>query len=289
MQEWHWEEQISANIADTEFTMGLQSEPGIADSGELERDLADLMQTVGELAQASGKGFALLIDELQYLSAQDYGALIVSLHRTGQRGLPVFFAGAGLPTLPGLSGNAKSYSERLFTYPKIGALSAEEAKKALRNPAESAGVRFENRAIEKILKLTKCYPYFLQEWGYACWNPASGNEIILKDVDTATSLAMKKLDESFFHVRLDRLTKTEKTYLRALAEMGPGSHSTGDVSKLLNKTPGQLATKRENLIQKWMIYQPIYGKQEFTVPLFDEFMRREMPFTTHQKSFADEN
>jgi hypothetical protein len=271
--------QISASVADTEFTLGLQPEPGVADSGELERDLPDLVQAVGEVAKEHKKGIVILIDELQYLSARDYGALIVSLHRAAQRGLPIVFTGAGLPTLPGLSGNAKSYAERLFTYPKLGQLSQDEARKALQSPLTPFELVYTEDAMQIILENTKCYPYFLQEWGYACWNAADSNEIGKETVTEATKKAVKKLDGSFFRVRLERLSSAEKTYLRALAEFGPGSHSTGDLSELLGKKPGQLAKRRESLIQKGMIFQPSYGKQEFTVPLFDEFMRREMTLT----------
>lgn len=269
--------QISAKVADTEFTVGLHPEPGIADSGDLERDLADLLQSVGELAKATGKGFALLIDELQYLTADDYSALLVALHRTSQRGLPVFFAGAGLPTLPGLSGNAKSYSERLLTYPRIGPLTPEEGKIAIEEPARNLGISYEPDALELILTRTQCYPYFLQEWGYASWNAAQGSIIKKADVTAASGIVIRKLDESFFRVRLERLSKGEKKYLRVLAQLGSGAQATKELSKLFNKKLSSLGPTREKLIQKGMIFQPKYGYQEFTVPLFDEFMQREMP------------
>jgi hypothetical protein len=186
-----------------------------------------------------------------------------------------------------LSGSAKSYSERLFTYPKIGQLNPDEAKKALQSPLEPLGVTYDEHAMQIILERTQCYPYFLQEWGYACWNAASSKTISLEVVDIATKKALKKLDESFFRVRLERLTAAEKTYLRGLPELGPGSHSTGEISELFNKKPGQLAKKRDSLIQKRMIFQPVYGRQEFTVPLFNEFMKREMLFQKADRRLND--
>lgn len=268
---------LSTKVAETEFTLGYNPEAGVADSGDFDRDLADLFETVGTLAREVGTGIAILIDELQYLSLEDYAALIVATHRASQRSLPIFIGGAGLPSLPGISGTAKSYSERLFRFPRIGALTEEDATKALVDPASALSVFYEADALKFILDQTKRYPYFLQEWGYGAWNAAQKSPITLADARKAHEQVVAKLDQSFFRVRLDRITQAERRYLRGLAELGSGEHPTGEVAALFGKKSAAFGMMRESLIQKGMVYQPHYGTLEFTVPLFDEFMKRELP------------
>ena len=137
--------------------------------------------------------------------------------------------------------------------------------------------KFSEEAIEEILKRTKGYPYFIQEWGYQSWNLASSSPIDIKTVKKATDISIQRLDESFFRVRFDRLTKREKEYLRALADFGSGAHRSGDIAEKLGVKPQGIAPIRNSLIKKGMIYSPMYGDTEFTVPLFDEFMKRAMP------------
>ncbi|MES2615008.1 MAG: ATP-binding protein [Bdellovibrionota bacterium] len=268
---------LTMKVAETDLTLSLDPERGIADSGDIERDLSDLLEEVGILAKEAGKGVALLIDEIQYLSEQDLAALIVAAHRIAQRQLPVMIIGAGLPMLPGISGNAKSYAERLFKFPEIGALQREDAIKALVEPARHLGVEYLPEALDQILKSTKGYPYFLQEWGYATWNYAQNSPITLNDVNAAQKKVIEKLDNSFFRVRLDRMTDSEKRYLRGLAQLGPGPHETKKIASLFNKKNRSFGPARDSLIKKGMIYSPSHGFLEFTVPLFDEFMRRFIP------------
>jgi hypothetical protein len=203
--------------------------------------------------------------------------LITSLHRTAQRNLPVVLVGAGLPQLRGKMGRAKSYAERLFDFPEIGALSAQAARTAIVKPANDRGVKVNNDAFEHILQQTHGYPYFLQEWGKHSWDAAPRSPITLEDVRMGTTTAIAALDESFFRVRFDRLTPVEKKYLRAMAEIGTGPHRSGDIAAQLGRKVTALGPTRNQLISKGMVYSPGHGDTAFTVPLFDEFMRRIMP------------
>lgn len=260
-----------------EIEIGIDAEVGTADSGDIESDLPELLLAVAEAAAASRSAVAILIDEMQYLSEQEFSSLIMSIHRINQNALPVIMIGAGLPQILGLAGNSKSYAERLFTYPKIGALSEKDAVNAIVNPAKSEGVRFEQGAVNQILKVTKSYPYFLQQWAYEAWNIAENNVIRSRDVFSANNNALSTLDESFFKVRFERCTPSEKKYMRALAELGSGSFRSGDIAELLGVKTTSAAPTRGNLIKKGMIYSPAHGDTEFTVPMFDEYMKRAMP------------
>lgn len=262
---------------DIDFSIGaLDPEKGSADSGDLEYDLPNLIESLAEAAQDRGTSIAIIIDEIQYLKEKELSSLIMSAHRISQRQLPLIFIGAGLPQLLALAGDSKSYSERLFDYPIVGALSVAESKNALQNPVKSQGVHFTDEALNEIISQTKGYPYFLQEWGYQSWNLAEDKVIDLETVRLATKESIKRLDESFFRVRLDRLTQREKEYLHVLAKMGPGQHKSGEIAAKLGRKTQQIATLRDGLIKKGMIFSPSYGDTEFTVPLFDEFMKRAM-------------
>ncbi|MFC3322317.1 AAA family ATPase [Mesorhizobium cantuariense] len=266
---------LKVTINDIEI--GIDAEAGTADSGDIEADLPELMLALAEAASASKTTVAILIDEMQYLSEKEFSSLIMSIHRINQNALPIIMIGAGLPQILGLAGNSKSYAERLFTYPKIGALSERDAINAIVNPAKSEGVRFEIGAVNQILKVTKSYPYFLQQWAYEAWNIAENDIIKARDVFAAHNNALSTLDESFFKVRFERCTPSEKKYMRALAELGSGSFRSGDIAEVLGVKTTSVAPTRGNLIKKGMIYSPAHGDTEFTVPMFDEYMKRAMP------------
>lgn len=268
---------LKVKYGDLEVGLDALPEPGLADIGDLEMDLIALLAEVGTAAKKAGTAAVLFIDELQYLPQDQFGALIAALHRSIQRQLPITVVGAGLPQLRALAGEAKSYAERLFDFPVIGALSPAEAERALRKPASEAGVLFTDAAVEEILNKTQGYPYFLQEWGNRAWDVAQASPITHDDVLRASIEAVATLDESFFRVRFDRLTPTEKRYLRAMAELGPNPHRSGDIAAMLRKSVTSLATLRQALILKGMIWSPSHGDTAFTVPLFDEFMKRIMP------------
>lgn len=250
---------------------------GEADSGNLADDVTDLLVAAGEAAQERDSGLLIAVDEVQYLRDVELAALITAIHRTTQRDLPVVLVGAGLPQLPGLAGDAKSYAERLFEFPQIGSLGYGDARDAIRVPAEAQGVEFTDGAIDAIIDRAHGYPYFLQEWGYHVWNAASESLVERDLVDVATPQIVKHLDDNFFLVRFDRLTPAEKKYLRAMAEHGPGPHRSGDIAAELGVRVESVAPRRSGLITKGMIYSPAHGDTAFTVPLFDEFLRRVMP------------
>lgn len=268
---------IKVKHGDVEFSVDIDAEAGVADSGTLSRDLPELFVAAGEAAKARSAAIVILIDEIQNLDREEFEALIMAVHRVDQKGLPVLVVGAGLPLLVQLTGEAKSYSERLFEFPTIGPLQGDEARRAILQPAKDAGVTYEPAAVDSIVAQTQGYPYFLQEWGYQAWNAAQGTTITLKDIDKASRVAIKRLDENFFHHRYQRLTDPQKTYLRAMAELGPGPHKTGDIAQALGKSAQQLGPVRDALIKSGMIYSPKYGLAAFTVPLFDEFMKRRHP------------
>jgi hypothetical protein len=268
---------LKVKYDDIEVGLDLSPEPGLADNGDLERDLQALLEVVGQAAAQVDTAFAMFIDEMQYVEESQLAALISSLHRTAQRQLPVVLVGAGFPQLPGRMGSAKSYAERLFDFPEIGPLSNQDAAIALVNPARDEGVEFEPDALTKIIEATQGYPYFLQEWGKHCWAAADSSPITAEDVKTASETAIAALDESFFRVRFDRLTPSEKKYLRGMSQLGPGPHRSGDIANEIDRGVQSVAPTRSKLISKGMVWSPSHGDTAFTVPLFDEFMRRIMP------------
>jgi hypothetical protein len=268
---------LKIEVGEVAFGLDIEPEKGAADSGDIELDLPLLFTAVAEAAEERGTAVALFIDEVQYFNARELGALIMAMHKIQQRQLPLVLVGAGLPILPGLAGDSKSYAERLFSFPDVGALSAEDAATALREPTRAAGIVFEPAAIDEIVRLTHGYPYFIQEWGYQSWNVSASSPITPDVVRAATAKVIPRLDQNFFRVRYDRLTPSEKNFLRAIAELGPGPHRTGDIADTLGIKVSSLGPVRAKLIRKGMIYSPAHGDIAFTVPLFEEFMHRAIP------------
>jgi hypothetical protein len=268
---------LKLSVHDVSIGLDIEPEKGAADSGDLEIDLPNLFVAVGEAAEDRKSAVAIFIDEVQYFNQKELGALIMSMHKIQQRQLPLVLLGAGLPILPGLAGESKSYAERLFSFPDIGPLSAPDAAKALRDPAKAAGVNFEPPALDEVFRLTKGYPYFVQEWGYQSWNLATASPITKQIVKKATATVIPRLDMNFFRVRYDRLTPGEKNFLRAMAELGEGAQRTGDIADALKVKVTSLGPVRAKLIKKGMIYSPAHGDMAFTVPLFGEFMIRAIP------------
>jgi hypothetical protein len=268
---------IKISVGDIDIGLDIEPEAGAADSGDLEVDLPSLFVAVGEAAEERGVAVAILIDEIQYFSLVELSALIMAMHKMQQRQLPVVLIAAGLPILPGMAGDSKSYAERLFSFPDIGPLPESDAIKALRDPVIDAGEEIESAALDEIYRVTRGYPYFLQEWGYQAWNHALASPISLQVVQETSDLVSRRLDANFFRVRFDRLTPREKKYLRAMAEIGVGPYRTGDVADKLAVKINTLGPVRASLIKKGMVYSPSHGDMAFTVPLFDEFMRRAIP------------
>ncbi|MGA3128678.1 MAG: AAA family ATPase [Candidatus Korobacteraceae bacterium] len=269
--------KLKLTYADIEVGLDYDPEPGLADNGDLEGDLSTLLQQVGVAAKAAETAIVIFIDELQYVEEPQMAALVSALHRCSQEKLPVTVVGAGLPQLRGRMGQAKSYAERLFDFPEIGPLNPIDAADAIVRPAENEGIEIQDQAVQLIIEKTQGYPYFLQEWGKHTWDTAPESPIRRQDVLNASDEAIAALDESFFRVRFDRLTPAEKKYLRAMADLGRGPHRSGDIAVELGRTVSSLGPTRAGLIGKGMIWSPTHGDTAFTVPLFDEFMKRIMP------------
>lgn len=259
------------------LTIDFAEQPGKADSGLLDSDLAGLFCELGETAADAGTGVLFTIDELQYLPRKQFAALILGLHRISQLALPVLVAGAGLPSLPGLAGEARSYAERLFTYVDIGSLSDPDATTALVGPVESEEAGWMPDAVERVIAETQGYPYFLQEFGKHAWNVSVGPRINVDDVEAAGTLVQADLDGGFFRARIDRTTDAEREYLRAMAALGgPGPYRSGDVSHRMGRTTTQNGPVRDSLIKRGLCFAPRHGEIAFTVPMFDAFVRRAM-------------
>jgi AAA ATPase-like protein len=268
---------LKVKYGDIEVGLDLEPEPGLADNGDLEHDLQALLEVVGAAAKQAGTALVLFIDEMQYVEEEQLAALITALHRTAQSRLPVMLVGAGLPQLRGQMGRAKSYAERLFDFPFIGPLADADARAAISKPVHEERAQITDAALQSIVANTHGYPYFLQEWGKHAWETADASPITDDDVRQASHTAVAALDESFFRVRFDRLTPLERRYLRAMAELGPGPHRSGDIADELGRSVTSLGPTRNQLIAKGMIWSPSHGDTAFTVPLFDEFMKRIVP------------
>lgn len=259
------------------LSLGVVPAEGLADHGNLTLDFTDVLVSIGEAAKEHGTGLVMLFDEVQFLSRTQLEAVIQAIHKSVQKKLPVTFVGAGLPQIAELAGDAKSYAERLFKFPKIGSLNFEDAKKALAEPAQLEGVIFHDEALPRAFELTEGYPYFIQELGYQVWAVADGDVIMLSDVEDAKDAYEAKLDSSFFRVRLDRATPLQIAYMRAMAQLGPESQKAADVAAIMERESTQLAPTRSELISMGLLYTPSHGYAGFTVPHFDRYMLRAVP------------
>lgn len=259
------------------FEFGATPDQGLANSGDFETDFSEMMRHVLIAAQAADRHVALFVDEVQYLSPQELAGIALTCHDAAQRGLPFVFFGAGLPQIAKLAGDAKSYAERLFEFPQVGSLDDDAARAALRKPAQEEGADYAPAALDMILAKSQNYPYFLQEWGSHVWLQSQGPIMTAEDVSAAETHLVRHLDASFFRVRFDRCKPVQQKYLRAMAELGPGPHATGDIAAMLGCEPSQVSATRAQLISLGMIWSQRHGETAFTVPLFDEFMKRQMP------------
>lgn len=269
--------KLKVKYDDLEIAIDIAPEPGLADSGDLDSDLTDVIITIGQAARERGSAIVLVIDELQYVPEEQLAALISALHQANQKQLPVTMVAAGLPQLLGQMGRAKSYAERLFEFVAVGPLNTDAARDAIRLPIEREEENIDADALDAIVAQTQGYPYFLQEWGKHSWDVADSSPISVQDVHSATQSALAELDASFFRVRFDRLTPAEKRYLQAMSTLGQGPHRSGDIAEQLGVKVSSVAPTRNSLIAKGMLYSPSHGDTAFTVPLFDGFMRRVMP------------
>jgi hypothetical protein len=268
---------LKSSYPDLEVGLDCEAESGLADSGVLQQDLLALFESVGAAAHDSQSALVLFIDDMHFLPSAERAALIITLHHCAQRGLPVALVSTGLPQLRGQVAEIESYAERLFEFVELGPLSIDAATLALTKPAAELGVQFEQGAITNILAATQCHPYFLQELAKQSWDLAAESPITLQDTRTAAHLALAALDEKFFRVRFDRLTPSERKYIRAMAELGPGPHRSGDIAAVLKRPVTSVGPARSQLIAKGVIWSPGHGDTAFAVPRFDEYLRRTWP------------
>lgn len=267
--------RVRWKLPEADLELSIEPLGGHADSGMLDSDLGDLLAEIALVAKDDGSGVLLTIDEVQYLDRHSLAALIVALHRISQDNLPLMVAGAGLPSLPGLAGEAKSYAERLFDFPEIDLLNATDARRALSDPATEEGVRWDDSALDRLVTVTHGYPYFLQEFGKQSWDVALGpDSITLDDVEAAIPIASEELDSGFFRARFDRANDGERAYIAAMAALGAGPYAVAQVAGALDKTTSQLGPIRDGLIRRGLCYSPRWGQIAFTVPMFDDYVRR---------------
>jgi len=258
---------------------GLSIDLSGADEGTVTSDLTDLFLQVGQAALSKERGVVFLIDEIQFADEVQFRAMVSALHRATQKSLPVTLAAAGLPQIPRLSGEARSYAERLFSFPTIANLEEPEARAALLEPARQQGVEYQSAGAALALDWTAGYPFYIQQLGKHAWNLAKDSPITAADVEAAIPYAVEALDSSLYEVRVQRATPSERTYLRAMAELGEGPYRSGEVAAKLNKPSTAVSPTRQDLVSKGLIYATEdYGFIDFTVPRFGEFMRRYMGF-----------
>lgn len=258
---------------------GLAVDLGGADEGTITADLTDLFLQVGAASRDRGLGVAILLDELQFADEVHYRALISALHRATQKEMPITVAGAALPQIPQLTGEARSYAERLFDFPNIENLAEEPATTALVEPARRADVRYTADAVRLALEWTAGYPFYIQQLGKHAWNLAEASPIGVEVIARAIPVAQDALDKSTYEVRMQRATEGERRYMRAMAELGDGPYRSGQVAGKLGQPVSGASPVRQQLLNKGLIYATEdFGYVDFTVPRFAEFMRRRMPY-----------
>jgi hypothetical protein len=249
-----------------------------AASGDLERDLSVLFVELGEVARDNGTGVVFLIDEMQFLDQGELEATAAAMHQMAQRSLPIALVGSGLPQLPGLMVEAKSYAERLFSYPRLDRLDDQAAREALARPAREMGVTYDDAALERLLVLSGNYPAFIQAYGKEVWNTAPKSPITREDVDASAPIVQGKLDDQFFHTRFEKATPGERRYMSAMADLGDSPRTAAAVAERLGyKSSSSGSVHRDSLIKKGLVYAPDHGLIDFTVPHFAAFMRRRYP------------
>ena len=279
---------FSVTVGDATFSLDVDGLEGVADSGDLASDMRDVMVEIGRAAQAHELGFALILDEMQNLTKADLEALIVGLHRAKQKNLPVALVGAGLPLLPAMTGNAKSYAERGFEFREIGALGHVAAAAALEEPARRQEVAWQGDAVERVIELADGYPFFLQEYGRVAWKVRRDATITAADIVAAEPIARDFLDENFFSQRIGKLPIGEQRYMAAVAKLGEGPQETAGVAEVLRRRAAEVSGWRDRLIRAGLLYAPSRGKVAFTVPMCADYIRRAMPETRSVEEVLDE-
>ena len=248
---------------------------GVADSGDFVSDLPELVVAIGEAAAEHDRTVVFLIDEIQFLSAEELSALVMAKHQINQRTLPIVFGGAGLPQMPALTGEAQTYAERMFSWPEIGKLPPADAREALVAPARAEDVEYHPDAVDHIVSYTEGYPFFLQEYGKAAWNLADSSPITLTVAQEAQELVEAVLDQDFFSVRTGPLPSLELAYVRALASLGSGEHPPAAIAAAMGRRSStQIGTYAARLTGRGVIYRSKRGLVAFSVPQFERYVTR---------------
>ncbi len=254
--------------------LDVEAATGVADSGDIEQDLTDLLVEMGEVAQSAQTGALFLIDEMHNLDTPSLAAICIAFQAISRRGLPVALVGAGLPDLQVRLMAAKPYADRLFAYRELGRLSDAAARTALVGPAATLGVHYEEAAAREVVTQAAGYPYFLQEYGLELWNQAERSPIALDDVEAAREIVSESLSASFFGPRMDLATDAEQRYLAAMAALPSLPGRTPEVAELFGASDQRgVSVYRNSLIRKGLVWSPRRGLVDFTVPLFAEFLR----------------
>jgi hypothetical protein len=241
------------------------------DESDIVSDLEELLDTTCDFARKSGTAIGLFVDEMQDLDPVLLSALVMAQHRANQDAWPFYIIGAGLPSLPAVLSEARSYSERLFLYRTIGPLDPHAAGIALREPAEQMGGRYEIDALATLVEASEGYPYFLQEFGKAIWDIAPKAPFTMRDALDALDIGRDQLDQGFYPSRWDRATPAERKYLRAIAATGEAQPKTASLS-IPQSASGPARAK---LIRKGIIYSAERGRIGFTVPGMGGFINRQ--------------
>ncbi len=257
-----------------EIKLDVDAIAGSADSGTFQNDFTDFLEAIGEAAHEKRKFICIFIDELQYLKVDDFEAIIASSHRISQLGYPIQFVCAGLPQILAKAADAKSYAERQFEFIPLDKLNKPHDSEAVLGPLKEKGINIAENALEKILKITDGYPYFIQEMGKILYDNCDGHEFTLELVEKSTAQYFSQLDESFYKSRWNRATDQEKAYMRSMAQLGTGQYKSSDVADNMQRKPESLGPLRAGLITKGFIYSPAYSFIDFTVPGFEKFLKR---------------
>lgn len=264
---------VSFDPNENTFSLSLQ-ERELYQSNNLTQSLTEVFTTIGETAYKSEIPICFFIDEIQHMKSEELGALIAALHRTNQLGYPIMVIGAGLPKIYKMLSEEKSYSERLFLYKEISSLTEEQAKKAIEIPAQKFGVAYASNATDRIITLTKGYPFFIQQLCQIVYQNTAEKIIEEKHIDLCINEFYEVLDSGFFRVRYERCADSDKKFIFAMVKCGELPCTISNIAQNLHKTVTSISTTRAQLISKGIIYPIRYKELDFTVPEFSGYIKR---------------
>lgn len=269
---------VTYNGQDSTLSVGLNEDVlEYTSTGDLSVDLTELFVTMGKIAKGTSYAICFFIDEIQYMRDEELEAVINAIHRCNQLRLPIMIFGAGLPKIIKSMGEVKSYTERLFKFEKVDALKEDEAREAIIQPALDFGVEYAEDALKVVIEITGKYPYFIQEFCSTIWDSTEESLLAKHVVEDAVSLFLERLDQSFFKARYDRSSPKERQFMFAMVKCGELPCTISNIAKILKKEVKSISPMRGQLINKGLIYATGYAEIDFTVPQFDDFLRRKNP------------